>query len=94
MPPPFEVYMLLKDPKKLRKLMIIQDVSARQLAKAAGYSAHSYVQRLLKGTAKWVDVEPAVRMATFLGVDVADIFVPKTSSDGSQGAKRRQRVAA
>lgn len=74
--------MVLKDPKQLAKLMVIQECSARQLAKVAGWKSHTYMQRLLKGQAKTLEVEPAVRIAKYLGVGVDDLFLAKVSSDG------------
>ena len=89
--------MLLKDRKKLARLIEIQGVSQRAVARAAGWRAHSYMQRLLDGSAKYVDIEPAVRIATFLGVDVSDLFLLKTTSDAGQIGKqkiRRSKAAA
>jgi hypothetical protein len=47
------------------------------------------MQRLLKGEARWVEIEPAMRIATFLGVDVSDIFLPKTTSSAGQIGKHK-----
>lgn len=68
------IWMELRDRKKLARLMIVQDVSQRQLAKAAGWRSHSYLGRLLKGTAKNLDTTPALRIAHFLQVGVEDLF--------------------
>ncbi len=81
--------MVLKDPKQLAKLMVIQGCSARQLAKAAGWKSHTYMQRLLKGQAKTLEVEPAVRIAKYLGVGVDDLFLVKTSTNTGQTVKGR-----
>ena len=32
-----EIYMRVKDPKQIKKLMVIQDVSARKMAEEVGY---------------------------------------------------------
>lgn len=80
--------MILKDPKQLAKLMVIQGVSARQMAKVAGWKSHTYMQRLLRGEAKTLEVEPAVRIANALGVGVDDLFLARVSSDTPQNAKR------
>lgn len=91
----FEVYMLLKDRKRLARLIEIQEVSKRSVAAAAGWSSHSYLQRLLSGEARTVKPEHAVKIATYLGVDVADLFTPKVSSGGGQVGKRlREKVPA
>ena len=93
-PTSFEVYMLLKDRKRLARLIEIQEVSKRQVAFAAGWKSHTYLLRLLSGEARTLDPEPAVRIATFLGVDVADLFVPKVTSGGGQIGKQQARKVA
>lgn len=80
--------MVLKDRKQLAKLMVIQGCSARQLAKAAGWKSHSYMNRLLNGDARTLEVEPAVRIAKYLGVGVDDLFLVKTSSDSGENVRR------
>lgn len=80
--------MVLIDRKKLAKLMVIQDVSQRELAKAAGWKSHSYLGRLLRGDVNTLDLEPAVRIAMYLGVGTDDLFVSRTSSDSRQTGKR------
>lgn len=86
----FEVYMLLTDRKRLARLIEIQDVSKRSVATAAGWRSHTYLLRLLKGEATTVEPEHAVKIATFLGVDVADLFTPKvTKASGRSGKSTR-----
>jgi len=89
----FEVYMLLKDRKRLARLIEIQEVSKRSVARAAGWKSHSYLLRLISGQATTCEPEHAVRIATYLGVDVADLFTPKTASDQGQIGKQRGRAA-
>lgn len=81
--------MVLKDRKQLAKLIVIQGCSARQLARAAGWKSHTYMQRLLRGEATTLEPEPAVRIAKYLGVGVDDLFLVKTSSEAGQSAKSR-----
>lgn len=76
--------MVLKDRKQLAKLMVIQGVSGRQLAKAAGWKSHTYLQRLLRGEVKTLDTDPALRIAHKLGVGVDDLFLLRVSSDAGQ----------
>lgn len=83
-----EIYMRVIDPKRILKLMAVQDVSARQLATGAGYETHTYMQRILRGEIKTVTPERAARIALFLGVGVDDLFVPRQSSDTGQSVKR------
>jgi transcriptional regulator with XRE-family HTH domain len=90
----FEVYMLLKDRKRLARLIEIQEVSRRQVAAAAGWKSHTYLLRLLSGQARTVEPEHAVKIATFLGVDVQDLFTPKVSSGAGQIDKQARRRAA
>lgn len=88
--PKMEVWMILQDPKKLAKLMAIQEVSHRDLADGVGWKAHSYVRRLLTGEAKSVTPESAARMALFLGVGIDDLFLTKSSSNPvHRGQERR-----
>lgn len=84
------IWMKLHNRKGLLKLLAIQNVSARQLAKAAGWRSHSYMNRLLNGEVATLEVEPAVRIAKFLGVGVDDLFLVKTSSDGGENHKSRR----
>ncbi len=87
-----EIWMEVIDPKRIAKLMAIQDVSGRQLAQASGWKSHTYLQRILKGIAKNVEPEHAVRMAHYLGVGTDDLFVARTSSDARQVAKWERRL--
>lgn len=82
------IWMRLHNRTGLKKLMAIQGVSARQLARAAGWRSHSYMNRLLAGEVNTLDVEPAVRIARFLGVGTDDLFMAKMSSDSGQSIKR------
>jgi transcriptional regulator with XRE-family HTH domain len=81
--------MQLKDRKRLARLIEIQEVSAREVARAAGWRSHSYLQRLIRGEVRTCKTEPAVRIATFLGVDVGDLFLPKMTSTTGQIGKHR-----
>lgn len=84
-----EIYMRVIDPKKIRKLMLIQDVTQRGLADAAGWQSHSYVARLLTGEIKTVTPDRAARIAHFLGVGVDDLFVARLSSDTGPSVQKR-----
>jgi transcriptional regulator with XRE-family HTH domain len=86
--------MLLKDRKRLARLIEIQDVSQRAVSRAAGWKSHSYLQRLLAGTARTVEPEHAVKIATFLGVDTGDLFLPKVTHDAGQIGKQHERQRA
>jgi transcriptional regulator with XRE-family HTH domain len=81
--------MVLTDRKKLAKLMAIQGVSLRGLARGAGFGSHAYLGRLLRGEANTVTPESAARIALFLGVGVDDLFMAKASTETLPGAHRR-----
>lgn len=80
--------MELKDRKMLQKLMVIQGVSNRQLARAAGWKSHSYMNRLVAGAEKNLKPEPALRIAKHLGVGVDDLFLTKVEDVTEHPVKR------
>lgn len=85
-----EIYMRVIDPKKIRKLMAIQEVSARSLAEEVGYQSHSYVTRILRGEITTVTPDRAARIARFFGVGVDDLFVPRLSTDTRPAVQRKK----
>lgn len=82
------------DPKRIEKLIAIQNVSRRRVSLAAGWSSHTYLQRMLNGDpkAKTVKPESAVRIAHFFGVGTDDLFVARTSSDTREVAKWERKL--
>jgi len=76
------------DPKKIKKLMVIKDVSARTLATRVGYKSHAYITRILRGEIKTVTPDKAARIAAFLEVGLDDLFVARVSSDAQQNVKK------
>lgn len=82
------VWMKLEDRRKLARLMTIQNVSQRELATAAGWKAHSYLGRLLRGEVDTLEPEHALRIAEYLQVGVDDLFVVRTSSGSRLIGKR------
>jgi len=76
------------DPKRIQKLMVVQDVSTRRLASEVGYASHAYMARILHGEITTVTPERAARIARFLGVGVDDLFVPRLSTDSGHSIKR------
>lgn len=93
-PPLEEIWMELIDRKRLARLMLIQEVSQRELARAAGWRSHSYLGRLLRGDVKTLETEPALRIAHALQVGVDDLFLVKTSSESRGSGKQSARKAA
>jgi transcriptional regulator with XRE-family HTH domain len=86
--------MRLHNLKGLRTLMVVQDVSQRRLARAAGYRSHAYMGRLLRGEVDTLEPEAALRMARFLQVEVGYLFVPRSSIDDAHFAHRQREVLA
>jgi transcriptional regulator with XRE-family HTH domain len=76
--------MELLDRKKLARLMIVQGISQRELARVAGWKTHSYLSRLLRGEAKTLSPEPALRIAHELGVGVEDLFLTKVATSSGR----------
>jgi transcriptional regulator with XRE-family HTH domain len=68
--------MILTNRKALAKLMALEGLSQRKLAEQVGWRSHSYVGRLVAGTARAVRPEAAARIAAALGVGVDDLFGP------------------
>lgn len=81
--------MRVTDPKKIKKLLVIKDMSARDLATAVGYQSHAYITRILRGEIKTVTPERAALIAAVLEVGVDDLFVARLSTDASQNVKGR-----
>lgn len=75
-----ELLVILNDRKRLARLMLIQGVSQRQLAEAAGWRSHSYLGRLMRGDVKTLDKDAALRIAHHLHVGYDDLFVTKVST--------------
>ena len=86
--------MRLHNLKGLRTLMVVQDVSQRRLARAAGYRSHAYMGRLLRGEVDTLEPEAALRIARFLQVDVDFLFDPRPSIDDARSVHRQREVLA
>ena len=85
--------MELIDRKRLARLMLIQGISQRELARAAGWRSHSYLGRLLRGDVKTLETEPALRIAHTLQVGVDDLFLVRSSSVSPRNAKKNTQAA-
>lgn len=79
--------MYLAHRKRLLKLMILKDISQRQLATVAGYKSHSYMGRLMRGEVKTLEPEAALRIAHFLEVPVDDLFLTQVAQITGQSGK-------
>lgn len=79
-----DVWMKVRNVKTIRKLMVIQGVSQRSLAEAAGYKSHAYMGRILRGEVNTLDPEAAVRIAHYFKVGVDDLFLVGVSTTTSR----------
>jgi transcriptional regulator with XRE-family HTH domain len=86
--------MRLHNLKGLRTLMVVQNVSQRRLACAAGYKSHAYMGRLLRGEADTLEPEAALRIARFLQVDTDFLFAARPSTNAEQFVQRRIEILA
>lgn len=81
--------MRVRDPKRIKTLLVVQDRSVRQLAIAAGYASHSYMARILRGEITTVTPDRAARIANYLQVGIDDLFVARLSTDARQNERRK-----
>lgn len=87
---PGELYMILKDRKQLASVMIVQNVSQRELSRAAGWKSHSYLGRLLRGEVKSLDGEAALRIAHHLHLPVDLLFLTVVSEKSGRGSQSKK----
>lgn len=81
--------MVIRDHKKLARLLVIQEISHRQLAMALGWRSHSYVGRIVRGEQRSIDPEAALRIAKILQTPVDDLFVIKVSSETGRNGQEQ-----
>lgn len=74
-----ELYMIVRDHTKFASVVIVQDIPQRELAAAAGWNSHTYLGRLLRGEAKTLSDEAALRIAHKLGMPVDMLFATVVS---------------
>ena len=84
-----EFWMELKDHTLLAELMETKRISARTLARDAGWKSHTYLQRLLRGEVRTLKAEPAARIAYRLEVPFSLLFVGRASEDSGQSERRK-----
>lgn len=85
-----DLWMEVRDLEMLKSLQIVRKVSNRDMAKIAGYNAHSYMNRIMKGDAKTMDPEPALRLAKFFGVGVEYLFSTEVSTKPAQNKQNKR----
>lgn len=88
------VWMYVRDPRRLARLMVIEDISQRQLAIAAGWKSHSYIARILRGETRTLRTAPALLIAQTLRVPVEELFVTRTSTNPARLVKTNSTKAA
>lgn len=88
---PGELYMILRDRKQLASVMIVQEVSQRELARSAGWKSHTYMARLLNGEARTLKPDAALRIAHRLGVPVDMLFATKVSEETGRSDRTHGR---
>jgi transcriptional regulator with XRE-family HTH domain len=90
-PPTYEVYVIIKDRRRLTRMMDREGLSARQLAKIAGFHSHSYMNKLLTKDNVTCRPSAAQRIAEYFDMDVNDLFEAKASIRTDR--RRRRSVA-
>lgn len=83
-----DIWMELKDRTLLAELMEQHKLSARALARRAGWKSHSYMNRLLAGEVKTLSTEPAARIAHELKVPFNLLFVTRVDDDSDQSGRK------
>lgn len=82
--------MIVKDADLIRRLMEAKTpkMTARALARAMGWSSHTYAQRIVRGEVRTVTTDSAVKIAYLLGVPVDLIFVARESGKAGDSVRR------
>lgn len=81
--------MELRDHTLLVELMETKKISARTLARDAGWKSHTYLQRLLRGEVKTLKAEPAARIAYRLEVPFNLLFVTRASEESGHNVQKK-----
>lgn len=87
-----ELYMIVRDHTKFASVVLVQGISQRDLAEAAGWDSHSYLGRLLRGEVKTLSDEAALRIAHKLGMPVDMLFETVVSEKTGQPVPTKTRV--
>lgn len=76
--------MQVKDLDLLLALLESRKVSGRELALAAGWNSHTYLQRILRGTITTLTAPRAHAIAEYLGVPVDLLFLTRVTRNTGQ----------
>lgn len=83
--------MILRNARTLRRLIISEGVTHRELAEAAGYRGHSKIGRLCRGESRLLEEKYALAIAHKLNVHVGVLFLPETSSKNGHDGHNAER---
>ena len=78
--------------RRIAKVLLINNMSQRELARQLGFKSHSYIGRIISGQVHSVSPDTAARIAVKLGMPMDDLFLPK-SSDNSGSYDRQDRIS-
>lgn len=84
--------MIVRDHKKFASVVLCQEISHRELAEAAGWQSHTYLGRLLRGEAKTLSDQAALRIAHRLGMPVDMLFVTVVSKETGRAVPTKSRA--
>lgn len=87
-----ELYMEVRDHKKFASVVLVQGISQRELAESAGWVSHTYLGRLLRGEAKTLSDEAALRIAHKLGMPVDMLFLTVVSEKTGQAVQTKSHA--
>ncbi len=84
--------MKVRDHKKLASVVLVQGISQRELAEAAGWESHTYLGRLLRGEKDTLSDEAALRIAHKLGMPVDMLFLTVVSEKTGQSVQTKSHA--
>lgn len=86
---PLEVYMHVKDPGLLKRVMDSKRMSNRELARRMGWKSHTYANRIVSGAERTITPDTAIKIAHLLGVPVDLFFETRVLGENLQRAGRK-----
>jgi DNA-binding XRE family transcriptional regulator len=89
-----ELYMIVRDHTKFASVVLVQGITQRELAEAAGWESHTYLGRLLRGEAKTLSDEAALRIAHKLGLPVDMLFMTVVSEKTGQAVQTKSHAGS
>lgn len=89
---PMELYMIVRDPDLIRRLMETKEprITGRAMARQIWPGkSHSYMNRILSGDVRSVSVDTATKIAYQLGVPTDVLFVTRTTGNVGQSDEKK-----